>query len=588
MLADPQLHNFLGGRLKSMSRLAAVLLTRVARRPAVLNVLGQLVLEAFVDQLARRLADSPAPLMLVLGDAANISCTNEFDRFTQAMVSSNEKHPAWLAVHGNHDSFMMGNISSYQRVTEWGKPEEAKGVLWQESRWSPKTAATYAYEADDPKSRTSWAQACASPGLDSAPMTKAMWLRRYLIALEQQDVRLKRGEEALSAKPDTNDDTPFNGARCAPPFRFEGTAAEGSILAARNFWLTGEWRPRDRVLVPGYAEDWDERCPNGQPSYDDADTHEWGAFVVQSVDLGEDTTGILVDTSIREQRVDSNDLSEFPGLHGGLGELQLAEIERHRCRARERGRKVVFVGHHPWKDLPEDERKSLSAGETILYLSGHTHLESSLVIHGEPNAGFPELNIGSVMDWPMEAALLSVTSRRVLWKLVGLHHPDEGNLRCRGKSIVRSYEPLFASRAAQDCRSWVDRQDRKTPRRALKEHQVPRTERALQFMSRHGLGPSPIESSAPTRSESRENAARLGNIVDGIVASARTDTKVRELGIDLARCAARDVLAQPLNHSGTCPRREEPGLVAASSLHGISLAGGGATSRSCPDGADPK
>lgn len=92
------------------------------------NVLGQVVLGTFVSYLAGALVGSKHPLILMLGDAANVSCTGEFDRLIASMASKGGDR-AWLAVHGNHDSFMSGNLSVYQRASEWQR-DWPKDRMW--------------------------------------------------------------------------------------------------------------------------------------------------------------------------------------------------------------------------------------------------------------------------------------------------------------------------------------------------------------------------------------------------------------------------------------------------------------------------
>ena len=528
LLADPQLHNFLGGKLKSMSPVATRV-TSVARRPAVLNVLGQLVLDAFIAELAR----SGAPLMLVLGDVANVGCTGEFDRFAESMKSQGAG-VGWLAVHGNHDSFLAGNFSAYQRSEAWGK---RVGVAAQESRWTADEARAWAYSTTEDRD-TSWPQACAEPARDSAPMTKGMWLRRYLMALEDQGVRLRLdpGDEAVSARAE---DTPFNVARCAAPFQFKVSADASTRLGKHEFLLSGVWRPRDLINVrrkngKGYHESWEERCPGTAVRYEEKEAHEWGAFVVQSVDIGATTTAILVDTSIRESFVGGRDFSEYPGRFGRLGDAQLDVVFEHRVRASQRKRAVVLVGHHPWAKLPEDERERLwredektGVQSPILYISGHTHLETSMIVHGELGTGFPELNVGSVVDWPMESALLAVTAQQVLWQIIGLHGPDEGGEGCKGASQARSYQQIPL--ADMKCNEKVDRRDFTNLRVKWREHQVPRTEQALRFLARSGFG-EPATATYPGGGDRSEATAKwLSSVADANVRAARADAEVRAL-----------------------------------------------------------
>lgn len=562
ILADPQLHNFLGGPIRSMSPGAARSLTRVARRPAVLNVLGRLILETFVARLDARVETTRDPLLLLLGDAANVSCTNEFDGFIAAM--NRRSAGAWLAVHGNHDSYMSGNLSVYHRPTAWpnqdGWPAD-RSILPRETRWSPAEAAGFAYPKTEKFGRaTSWAQACADPCDESAPMTKGVWLRRYLMALERQGIALKRAEDVgaagtieARATPDERGETPFNVDNCRPPFRFDGAGAEDSALGRKNFHLSGVWRPRAQVQGRAWTESDVARCGTLRPpSVEEA--QEWASFVVQSFDIGTSTRVILIDTAIRENVVSGGDYGVrpgFPGTKAFLGKAQIAHIDAHVRQAA--GREIVFAGHHPLKDFYSDDLKALLDHDPVLYLSGHTHFESSLILHGNAPSALPELNIASLTDWPMEAALLSLDPGRVLWKIVGLHGPGEGSAGCGGTTEKSFYEPLVPELANVDCSSRVDERDLKT-RYKWREHQVERSERALEWL---GAGWKPPFASSAASADLRARASDVKRTVeDMVLGPSREHEEQRLRGLEFAVCASRAVAEgwrAPVE--STCPRR---------------------------------
>ncbi len=571
LLADPQLHNYLGGPIRSNGPKAARALTRVARRPAVLNLLAPLVLELFIRKLADRIEGSPAPLLLTLGDATDVACTGEFDRFI-ASLATVQRETAWLAVHGNHDSFMAGNLSAYVRSSPWQCTWPADhSILPRETRWSPAEAADFAYPETSKFSRaTSWAQACAEPSRTSAPMTKGVWTRRYLMALETQGVALAVPRSVdpagtASAHP-ISGASPFDVASCRAPFRYDGAPRPGTLLAARDYRLSGVWHPRARVRGRAWTEPEDERCPSSGTPPTVHEAQEWRAFVVQSVNLGPATTAILIDTSIREESISSKDIGLLPGRKGLLGQAQLDHIRAHVSAAhvsaaKDRGpgskQQIVLVGHHPWKDLSDAERAELLKMSPMLYISGHTHFESSLVVHRHGSAEFPELNLASVTDWPMEAALLSADAGRILWRIVGLHGRDEASVGCRPACGHALYEPLLPEVADHGCTNAVQRDDlRRRP--GWKEHQVSRSEDALEWLAGEWKFPPPGKCGTW-----QERAARVEEYVKTrLLEPGRADPTRAAV---VARCTSRAVAEgwrAPIE--STCVRRSENVRAAAS------------------------
>lgn len=558
LIADPQLHNYFGGPIKSMSPFVSRLLTRVARRPAVLNLLGDVVLDTFVSELAKLMAprsdsgtgrDGPPPdsFVLLLGDAANVSCTNEFDRFIEVM---DRRAEAWLAVHGNHDSFMAGNLSSYQRAGDW--PDEwvsDDSILLRETRWSPGEAAKFAYPDRKRFGRkTSWAQACADPKNRSAPMTKGVWTRRYLMALERQTVQLrmssdmkKEGTIDVRATPGPGGSSGFHVGTCRS-FRFDGKPADGSALGHRSYRVSGVWRPRATVEGKVWTEDATKRCGNEIPPTV-AEAQEWNGFVVQSFQADPETTVILIDTSLRGGPVspmDSNSPEGFPGMKAVLGEEQLEHVREHVQNAE--GRKIVFAGHHPWKDFQPGERSALLEHSPLMYLSGHTHFESSFVRHGQEGSWLPELNIASVTDWPMEAALLSFDPGRVLWRIVGLHDRGEGNRGCAAATNARFYEPLVPKVATASCTDKFDARDHRRPLR-WREHQMVRSEGALQWLGSRWDPPFAFPAVAAAR---RVRADVVNDVIEtNLLTPLRVQTEHhvqwRNQALVFAVCASRAV-----------------------------------------------
>ncbi|HTM23344.1 MAG TPA: hypothetical protein VL172_22635 [Kofleriaceae bacterium] len=152
LFSDTQIHHLFGKRTFAQSPFADRMSFEVAVRPAALDDGADLILAAF---LAERRDHYPRYQPLFLGDAADISCTEEFDAFAD-VVRRGGALPL-LTVTSNHDGYFVGNFTSRADL-------------------DGKLAAT-----DLPDD---WLRACAEPGsFDDHRLTKGRAVGRLLAML---------------------------------------------------------------------------------------------------------------------------------------------------------------------------------------------------------------------------------------------------------------------------------------------------------------------------------------------------------------------------------------------------------------------
>jgi len=433
LLADPQLHNIYGGGLMTDSLLMEPI-TRVAVRPPALNLWSEIVLGSFASELLTRFntgsqQEHREPILLVLGDASNVACTGELKHFFDVLNASTHGVGAWLTLHGNHDSYMMGNLNSYGRHKNLPplKPTTtAKGIAspLSDSQYTAAECREFAYDRNTQCSRpfglSSWAAACADPLIDSVPSYKGVWLRHYLGQLEQQQVHF-----AVDGTPATSEaGGQLDASLCAPHRKFEGTADATSPLGHRDYWVTGEMF--SRIRVSGDAE-----CNFPRLAYE---LNTYRSYAVQSFKLNSEIRAILIDTDHRPEVMRGGPgavREKLPGENGNIDDEgkdgdQLRDIALHVFRARKDGQRVVFFAHHPLSQLPSSLQSALLMHHPIAYISAHTHAESSVAKHRVNDGSFVELNVASTTDWPMEGMMLSVAKNKLRWKVVGLRSDMEG------------------------------------------------------------------------------------------------------------------------------------------------------------------
>ena len=103
VVSDAQVHNPFGDFVPVMQTVPSDWLTRVAVRPPELDLLSLDLLERLLGDSATRYGQTP---LLHLGDASDVSCTDEFARFLDTMTRSGRP---WAYAPGNHDGFFFGN-----------------------------------------------------------------------------------------------------------------------------------------------------------------------------------------------------------------------------------------------------------------------------------------------------------------------------------------------------------------------------------------------------------------------------------------------------------------------------------------------
>lgn len=107
VFADTQLHYLFGKRTFAQSPFADRFSFEVAVRPAALDDGSDLLLDLFVTEHQRFFPDHT---LVFLGDASDLSCTQELDRFLSLLES--DGIDSLLSVASNHDGFYVGNFTS--------------------------------------------------------------------------------------------------------------------------------------------------------------------------------------------------------------------------------------------------------------------------------------------------------------------------------------------------------------------------------------------------------------------------------------------------------------------------------------------
>ncbi|MCG8419953.1 MAG: metallophosphoesterase [Proteobacteria bacterium] len=139
----------------------------------------------------------------------------------------------------------------------------------------------------------------------------------------------------------------------------------------------------------------------------------WRSYVVQKVDLsrpgsGEPMSAILIDST--QYSDNPRTLFLHAGSEGSLLSDQAAVIEKIVANAARSGEKVVLAMHHPYDIVSSSSQRYVDrfmrAYPSLLLISAHSHA-GRYYTHGSGNHTWLELNIGSILDWPVEYRTLA-------------------------------------------------------------------------------------------------------------------------------------------------------------------------------------
>jgi hypothetical protein len=446
-VADPQFHHVLGQALRSSS-LGMDAIASTAIRPPSLNLLAPTVFRLLVSEARTRVGpDGSGVPLIVLGDATNIACTSEWQTFSAVMAESAAGGP-WLVAHGNHDSFMMGNLRSIQPPRPGcdiyndlphapaytpGRTEcrcDPADALCASTGWCDPTAYSFwtgaqsaflAYNTDAScrvTTREGWAGICATPDESSAPMNKLAWMAGHLRSIAAQGGIIPRPEQVESGA------------------EFEIAVDPASVLARADYVARG-------------AIYWPSTFLGSV----------WRSFLVQRVALSATTDLILLDTAVVE--FDGGAIGRgysLAGRNGEIGTQQLGVLRRMLAESAGRGRRVLLGGHFPLDfihDLPQlYEVVAGSSAEVVGYVSAHRHAPFTSVDWCIGRHMLHEWNIGSTTDWPMEASLFleSPSSSNPEWRQIVVRElAPESSCSSRYRSQGRSLESEYFDGISQAC-----------------------------------------------------------------------------------------------------------------------------------------
>ena len=343
LVSDCQLHNLYSKPLPDRN-LSTKALVGTAIRPPQLDLFSADVMRWILAE-----GSSRADAIVHLGDALDLGCVGELDTFLEIMRQTSMP---WVMAPGNHDFYYFG---------------------------------TY-----DPESPANWDDACYGAG---SALRKHRFIRLYVAALLAQ-----------------------------------GDPGFGALAGALGL---GERRQQPReVLADALPEqfEWEAAAPGGgflrRIAWSLDAERPWRSFLLQEVDMsgraaaGLETAGtyaILLDSCQYQRRpiLLPNGWRTFPlglncGSHGEMLPDQLRTVRAwiERDRAGRSQAEIVFACHHPFDSLAPRTKSSLGwlwrEHRIALLITAHTHLGfyAHHDLGGERDE--LELNVASMVDWPME------------------------------------------------------------------------------------------------------------------------------------------------------------------------------------------
>ncbi len=424
LVADNQIHNQYGQPIPILRSGASDRLVQTAIRPVQLDFYGQDVLQWLVQNQG---VDTP---IVHLGDACDLSCTEEFETFCNIMLNA---ATGWVMAPGNHEGFFFGN--EHRDVRE-GK----------------------------------WPDACQNAG---QPMTKADFVKLYLAALTLQN---GPGFQAL---------TQYVQLPSLP--RESSEQASCAVLEQRAAAIPdrGQWRYEDsQNSAPPLLRAIAWRSDAVRP---------WHSFVVQEVELTHAAALTDASASVRAILLDTSQYEVPPllvstilnaGVTGSVRADQLDIVNAWIASHRHPKPVWVPMGHHPFDRLNPWTQKRLHAirrrATSPLYVSAHTHAGQFLVHresqravanNGAERTSWLELNLGSILDWPMEFRTLEFartdTSGRLVLRSPRFTMPEQ----LQASEGIPSTDETWEAKP-QDPDYYLNHEDFKDPNADRTEHRL--------------------------------------------------------------------------------------------------------------------
>lgn len=358
----------------SGSELSDDLVARVAIRPAQMDAWALKLLGWVLDNNAQR------PMLLHLGDASNLGCRRELAQFLKLMKTA--RPGRWYMAPGNHDSLAYGN---------WA------GI------------------GGSASNHRDWAGDCSNAGREwSDPRLRGLESKVQLI----DDYVAAQGWEASMRDATTDFDRKAHN-RCE-----ELIASNGAL-------------PADALRV--------RACRNQAGEYSDPNPPAYISYLLQQIPIPETNVDVIL--------VDTTQFIEFPrpghtgGQQGGVRNDQVAILKTWLEDISAAHKLAILAGHFPIDMLDKQSKAYLQQViETypiIAYLSGHTHDPTNFRIHRygshqtriTPQVGFSEINVGSLLDWPMTYATLGIPAEASVHRMyVAIHNvPSELGRACEAK-----------------------------------------------------------------------------------------------------------------------------------------------------------
>ena len=424
LVSDNQRHEVLGGRADFFrNSFIDRNIAEVSIRPPQLDAFGQ--------DLLREMLTMTDGFVVHLGDACDISNTGEFGLFAWDMQLASR---GWVMAPGNHDGYYFGNSSRTieDLIEAWDNSSETYEYDGVEiaSRSMQKDRYVSFYLAALVLQNQVWSASLAESLGPAVQSRYEDWLSRRseneIAPFSEYWLELSRMEALIYAFADTLGDDAF--------FLFElddGFAATDQPHLRRIAWQINKDKP-------------------------------WRSFILQEASLGAATAAteddsadlslLLVDSSQygTQPSIDYGILSSLPhfltlgyfdfqiaGETGGLHVTQYEAAEAITADMRREGRDWMIATHHPYDSLGRkaQERYDLlrDAGNIPASLSAHTH-NGEIRWNEDPDreGQWLEINVGSVLDAPVEFRDFQIRRYRDRYLISSQRHMVEPMLRERG------------------------------------------------------------------------------------------------------------------------------------------------------------
>jgi len=407
LLGDTQEHEDFGEPTFSGTKWVDTYITDVTRRTAQANLNEIEILKAI-------LKNNQEKPVIHMGDFLDVSCHDEFTRAINVL----SQHDKWIVMLGNHDGYYVGNFLKQNISGRWAKQCDS-GRFYEDLKLRDidksdnfENALDHEIAQYDDENKT----------IHVRSYNKSTVIERYLSTLFRKNREVNRSVYSNYSKIFDENNSFIDTNATFKDFNYTSVSSIMDNHEGNRRERVVEYRNSDSNAFIKNIYAYINQC---KIKSDLSSCNPQESFLLQKVSLKENEIElILLDTSVYKTPYSDWLLSPMyheKDLAGNKGNLtsdsdkliginQLEIVKKWIKHNNKKNITTIFAGHHPLSKVSELQdffKQDIFEDKPIFYISAHTH-QGFWRKHKGDNKNVTELNIGSLIDFPVHYRTLQV------------------------------------------------------------------------------------------------------------------------------------------------------------------------------------